>query len=116
MKRFIAAFDLLFFFLKELVLSNLRVAKDVLRRKPEFNVAIVAVPLALRSDFAILLHSSLITLTPGTLSLDLSEDKKTLFIHTLYLDNQDKAAFVNSIREGFEKRIARVFGQEELSL
>lgn len=99
------AFELLGYFLIELWKSNLRVAMDVLRSKPILNPAIVAMPVELEKNWAITLLANLITLTPGTLSFDLSADKKTLYIHTLYLDNQDKEAFVSAIKNGFEKRI-----------
>jgi multicomponent Na+:H+ antiporter subunit E len=103
--RFLCAIGLFFYFLSELWKSNIRVAKDVLRPNPRVTPGIVAVPIDLKNDWAITLLANLITLTPGTLSLDLSRDKKTLYIHTLYLDNSDKEAFVASIRGGFESRI-----------
>ncbi|MEM6679341.1 MAG: Na+/H+ antiporter subunit E [Pseudomonadota bacterium] len=73
-------------FLRELVLSSLRVARDVLSFRPDARPGIVAVPLRARSEAEILIVSSLVTLTPGTLSLDLSPDGETLYVHAMFLD------------------------------
>lgn len=97
--------NLLVFFTIELWKSNIRVARDILRRKPLIVPAIIGVPLSLQTDWAITLLANLITLTPGTLSLDLSKDKKILYIHTMYFDDEDKVKFIESIKDGFEKRI-----------
>jgi multicomponent Na+:H+ antiporter subunit E len=76
-------------FLRELVKSSLRVAQDVLSPRPRHKPAVIAVPLRARTDMEILLVSSLVTLTPGTLSLDLSPDGRTLFVHAMFADDPD---------------------------
>ncbi|MEO0764279.1 MAG: Na+/H+ antiporter subunit E, partial [Pseudomonadota bacterium] len=60
-------------FLRELVMSSLRVARDVLAIRQTARPGIVAVPLRARSETELLTVSSLVTLTPGTLSLDLAD-------------------------------------------
>jgi multicomponent Na+:H+ antiporter subunit E len=102
--------DLAVFFARELWGSNLRVAFDILRPRPRVNPAIIAVPLELQKNWSVTLMANLITLTPGTLSLDLSEDGRVLYVHTMYFDNDDRAAFVASIKQGFEKRLLRLEG------
>lgn len=109
------ALELIGFFFAELWKSNIRVAIDLLRPKPKITPAIVAVPLRLKEDWSLTLLANLITLTPGTLSLDLSADKKTLFIHTMYLDGGDKDAFVLDIQRGFEDRILALEGRNDES-
>ena len=76
-------------FLRELVLSSLNVARDVLSFRPEARPGIVAVPLRARGETELLVLSSLVTLTPGTLSLDLSEDEETLYVHAMFVDDPD---------------------------
>lgn len=99
-------------FVGELVLSAVRVAAVVLdpgmrrRLKPAF----VAVPLDLGSDEEITLLANLITLTPGTLSIDVSEDRKTLVVHVLTLD--DSEALISDIKSGFERHVREVFERE----
>ena len=96
------------FFVKELWKANIRVAEDLLRIKPQITPAIVAVPLDLKTDWAITTLANLITLTPGTLSLDLNEDASIIYIHTMYLDDSDKEAFIADIKNGFESRLLKL--------
>lgn len=94
------------FFLFELIVSSLRVFWDVITPGHISRPGIVGVPLDARTDMEILLVTNLISLTPGTLSIDLSRDHQTLFVHVMYLD--DPEAFRQSIKEGIEKRILEV--------
>ena len=103
MIRILRAGGLLLFFLWELVLSSIRVAWDVLSPNPRFRPGIVGVPLDLESDAGIALLACLITLTPGTLSLDVSEDRRTLYVHAMRID--DAEAFRREIKDGFERRV-----------
>ncbi|MCF8266479.1 MAG: Na+/H+ antiporter subunit E [Ignavibacteriales bacterium] len=98
-----AAIHFLIYFIYELIKANLIVAYDVITPRHRMNPGIVAVPLDVKSDFEILLLANLITLTPGTLSLDVSNDKKVLYVHSMYLDDPDD--FRKSIKNGIEKRV-----------
>ena len=95
-------------FVYELLLSGLRVAKIVLTpgRMP-LNPAIVGYPLRVTRDFEITMLANLITLTPGTLSVDVSDDRRTLYIHAL--DAPDPEAMRREIAEGFEAKILEAF-------
>ena len=64
---------------------------------------IVAVPLDVTTDLQITVLSNLLTLTPGSFGLDVSEDKKVMFIHSMYIIDKDK--YIAGIKNGFEKRI-----------
>lgn len=90
-------------FVWELLLSNFRIAVDVLRWHPPLRPGIFAYPLEAQTDGEITLLANIITLTPGTLSLDVSTDRKTLYIHGMYLEDPEAAR--QSIREGFERRV-----------
>ena len=95
------------FFLKELLISNLRVAWTVLgagKRRP----SVVAVPLDLEDETQISLLANVVTLTPGTLSLDVSPDRRTLYVHGMFVD--DPEAFRREIKDGFERRIGELLG------
>lgn len=96
----------LLYFLWELLLANLRMARDVIRPIDKLRPAIVAVPLDVTSDWEITLLSNLITLTPGTLGLDVSSDKKVLYVHVM--DLEDVEQLRRDIKEGFERRIRRL--------
>ena len=95
-----------FYFLYELLKANLQVAWEV--GTPKFNMTpgIVAVPLDIKTNGQITLLANLITLTPGTLSMDVSDDKKFLYVHSMYI--KDRESFIRGIKNGFEKRIIEI--------
>ena len=97
----------LLFYLKEFILSNLRVVKDVLSPHPQIAPDFIELPLDLKNDTAIFILANLITMTPGTLTVDLSEDKRTLLVHSIYV--HDAQALKTDLKENFERRIARLF-------
>lgn len=91
------------FFLVELVLANLRVAWDVLTPKAYRRPGVVAVPLERANDTEITVLANLVTLTPGSLSLDVSEDRGCLYVHAMFVD--DPAKLRAEIKDGFERRV-----------
>lgn len=91
------------FFLWELLLANLRVAYDVLTPRHYMQPRIIAVPLDARTDAEITALAYFISLTPGTLSLDVSADRRVLFIHAMYAPDAD--AVRREIKQGFERRL-----------
>lgn len=91
------------FFLWELTKSNFRVAYDLVTPQDLMKPGVVAIPLEARTDTEITLLANLITLTPGTLSLDLSTDRRVLYVHAMYIDNADSLR--REIKEGFEQRV-----------
>jgi multicomponent Na+:H+ antiporter subunit E len=66
---------------------------------------VVAIPLDARTDAEITMLANLITLTPGSVSLDLSPDKRTLYVHAMYIDGGDVEAYRRSVKEGLERRV-----------
>ena len=95
-----------FYFLYQLIKANVQVAWEVGTPKLYMTPGIVGVPLDVQSDAQITLLANMITLTPGTLSLDVSEDKKVLYVYSMYITNRDE--FIRDIKEGFEKRIIEI--------
>lgn len=96
----------LFFFLYEMIVANIQVAYDVITPKYFFVPGIIKYPLSAKTDLEINLLSTVISMTPGTLILDISDDKKALFIHVMYLKDKDK--FVTQIKNGFEKKLLEI--------
>ena len=92
-----------FFFLRELIHSNLRVAWDVISPKSQRKPGIVAIPLDARSDIEITFLANVITLTPGTLSLDVSDDRSVLYVHGMFVE--DPQIMREQIKNGFERRV-----------
>ncbi len=98
---------LILFFKRELCLSVLRVSYIILFRKGKHRSAIFSYPLRVKSDFQITLLANMITLTPGTLSVDVTSDKKYLYIHAL--DASSKESMCKDIHDGFERMILEAF-------
>lgn len=75
---------------------------------PHYNMSpgIVGYPLDVKTDLQITFLANCISLTPGTLSLDVSDDKKILYVHAMYI--KDRESFILSIKNGFEKRILEI--------
>lgn len=96
----------IFYFIKELVIANLKVAFDIVTPKDYMKPGIIAFPLDVKTDMEITLFANLLTLTPGTLSLDVSSDKKILYVHALYVKDAD--SFRKELKEGMEKRLLEV--------
>jgi multicomponent Na+:H+ antiporter subunit E len=91
------------FLLRELVLSTLRVAWEVVTPAKKRRQGIIAVPLDARTDLEIAILANLITFTPGTLSLDVSHDRGVLYVHTMFVDDPDELR--RDIKDGFERRV-----------
>ena len=66
---------------------------------------VIAIPLDARTDAEITLLANLITLTPGSVSLDLSADRRSLYVHAMYIDGGDIEAYRRSVKEGLERRV-----------
>jgi len=109
--RFVVrVFDVLLFilfYLKELVVSSSVLTYDVVRPRKSFKHGIVAVPIDVKSDTVLLALINLISMTPGSLVVDLTPDKKTLFVHSMYLDDAEE--FKRRLKHDFERRIKKVF-------
>jgi multicomponent Na+:H+ antiporter subunit E len=103
------ALSLALLFIYELCVSAVRVAIVVLNpdMKSALRPAIVAFPLTVKSDAEITLLANLITLTPGTLSIDVSEDRSVLFVHVLTLSTRE--ALISEIAGGFEAKVREIY-------
>ena len=105
--RTIHAIGLAGFFAWELLIANFRVAGDVLRAH-RIEPAVVAIPLDVTSDGEILLLSMLINITPGSVTIDLSDDRRTLYVHVMHMRTADETR--REIKGGFERRVKLLFG------
>ena len=103
LKKIPAILNFLGFFLVELVRSSLRVAHDVVTPADRRQPAIVCIPLDVRSDREIALLANLITLTPGTLALGLSDGRDAMLVHAMFAPDPDELR--KEIKVGYERRI-----------
>ena len=100
------ALGLAAFFFYELLVANFRVAADVLRGH-RIEPAVVAIPLDVTSDGEILLLSMLINITPGSVTIDLSDDRRTLYVHVMHMRSAEETR--REIKDGFERRVRLLF-------
>jgi multicomponent Na+:H+ antiporter subunit E len=104
---------LLAVFLRELVTSSIRVTRYVLQPTLTIRSAIVAYPLGVSTDREIAALANLITLTPGTMSLDVSEDKSTLYIHTMSVASEGGEDVIEDIQTSLELHVRRALGPKD---
>lgn len=100
-------FGFILFAFWSIIKANIDVARIVLRPQLNINPGIIAVPLDVRSEIGITLLANLITLTPGTISIDISTDRDTLYVHCI--DIQDADALRADIKQSFERRVMELF-------
>jgi multicomponent Na+:H+ antiporter subunit E len=100
--------DLMVFVCLDLIRTNLRIAYDVVTPKHHMQPGVIAVPLEARSDVEIALLANLISLTPGTLGLDVSDDRRLLYVHVMYIDNEDVEEARRLIKDQLERRVLGV--------
>lgn len=106
-RRALRVVGLLAFFVWELLKANLRVAAEVLHPRLTIRPGVVMIPLDVKTEAQITLLANLITLTPGTLSLDVSADRRVLYVHALSI--RDPEELRRAIKQGFERRILEVW-------
>lgn len=94
------------YFLWELLVANFRLAKDLLTPGIDIQPRILAVPLDAKTDAQITVFASLVTLTPGTLSVHVSDDRSRLYVHAMYAQDEGKA--IEELKSGFERRVLEV--------
>lgn len=106
LKRVWKALVLLIVFCKEVIVSNFSVLRYVMLPLNHLNPGIVAMHVDFDTDFELVLLANMITLTPGTLTLEISQDNHTLFLHTLDCSHPEE--LIAHINSAFVKRIKEV--------
>lgn len=95
-------------FIKEVIYGSLKIGYEIIIPKHTMNPGIIAIPLDAKTNTEITLLANTITLTPGTTSLAVSEDKSTLYVYCVYLDKNDKEKTIRDIKNGLEKKLMKV--------
>jgi multicomponent Na+:H+ antiporter subunit E len=101
--RAVAGVALAATFLRELGTSSLQVAAAVLNPFARPEGRFIRVPLRARSDVEIMLTANLISLTPGTLTVDVAEDRSALVVHAMTAD--DPAAAAQAMKSSLERAV-----------
>ena len=90
-------------FVYELLVSSLRVVWDVITPAHLSRPGIIAMPLDAKGDGEIFVVAGLISLTPGSLCLDVTPDRKVLYVHAMFVDDPD--ALRRQLKDGLERRV-----------
>jgi len=91
------------YFIYELIVSSLEVTWDVLTPTHRSKPALIAVPIDASTDAEITVLANLVSLTPGSLSIDLSDDRSHLLVHAMFVD--DPELFIGEFKRGMERRV-----------
>jgi multicomponent Na+:H+ antiporter subunit E len=90
----------------EIVKANLVTVKESLYAKSKLKPAVVKVPLTVESDLEITILAIMVSVTPGTLVMDISDDKKVMYVHVMHVSN--KQDFIDEVKNKFEKRLLEI--------
>jgi multicomponent Na+:H+ antiporter subunit E len=90
-----------------LIKANGCLAYDVLTPNFHMQPGVIAIPLDAQTDTEITLLATMINLTPGSLTIDVSADRSVMYLHAMYL-GEDADAYRRSVKDGFERRILEV--------
>jgi multicomponent K+:H+ antiporter subunit E len=94
--------------LRDIIISNVVVAKQVLGAPERLHPGFIAIPLDMSEALPITFLASTISLTPGTVSIEITEDKKTLYVHALHVENETR--LVARIKDRYENPLKEIFG------
>jgi len=81
----------LVFYLKNLVQANIKIAYDIITPDYRMEPGILKIPLYNKTDIGILILNNLITMTPGTICVNVDEDRNFIYVHTMYVKDRDSA-------------------------
>ena len=94
--------------LKDILTANVEVALLIIGPIKKLTPGFVAIPIDIDSDLGITILASTVSLTPGTVSAEVSKDKAWLYVHSLHL--YDEAELIKSVKQRYEKPIKEIFG------
>ena len=112
-RRFWRFVVLILVFFRELIVSSIQVAGYIIRPQLQIRSGIVEYPLDVATDLEITALANLITLTPGTMTLDVDPDQKRLYVHSMTVESDDGREVVEEIKNSLEKHVHRALGPRE---
>jgi multicomponent Na+:H+ antiporter subunit E len=105
------ALALLAYLLWQIVLANFRIALDVVRIRHRMRPGVIRLPLDVATEDEILLLAAMINITPGSVALGVSDDRRVMYVHVMHMHSPDAAR--REMKEGFERRILQLRGNTE---
>ncbi|TDO95914.1 Na+/H+ antiporter subunit E [Marinomonas balearica] len=107
-KRPFLAVRYFFMVLGDIITANFEVAWLVVGPLKKLQPGFIAIPIDIESDLGITILASTVSLTPGTVSAEISEDKQWLYIHALHLTNEKE--LVDTVKTRYENPIKEILG------
>jgi multicomponent Na+:H+ antiporter subunit E len=105
------AIGLLGHLLWQIVLANFRIAVDVISIHHRMRPGVIRLPLDVTTDQEILLLAAMINITPGSVALDISADRRVMYVHVMHMESPEEAK--RNIKEGFERRVLELRSENE---
>ncbi len=106
LRRFPKVVGFFFYYLWEIFRSNIQVATDILTPKFRMKPGVIEFPIQAKTDIEITVLANLISMTPGTLSLDISEDRSILYVHAMFIEDPDKVR--QELTANLERRVLEI--------
>lgn len=91
----------------DIILANLQVAKLILSPMKSLRPAFIEVPIELQDELALIMLASIVSLTPGSVSADISDDRTLLLVHALHAD--DPQQLIADIKQHYEQPLKDIF-------
>jgi multicomponent Na+:H+ antiporter subunit E len=95
----------------QIIIANIKITMDVLRIEHRMRPGVIRLPLDVTKDSEILLLAAMINITPGSVALDVSPDRKTMYVHVMHMESPEAAK--SDIKNGFERRVLDLRGEHE---
>jgi multicomponent K+:H+ antiporter subunit E len=108
-KKPLKAITYMLLVLRDVIVANIEVALLVIGPEKRINPGFIAVPLDLPDHLSITVLASTVTMTPGTVSSEVSTDKKWLYVHVLNMP-EDEQEVIDLIKQRYESRVKEIFG------
>ncbi len=105
LKKIYFIIEFILYYILKLVQSNIFIAYDILTPKIHVKPAFMEVPLKLKTELGMLLFSNLLSMTPGTMSMDISRDKKKVLVHVLYYTSDE---LMQKDFDGIQEKIRKI--------
>jgi multicomponent Na+:H+ antiporter subunit E len=102
---------LLAYLLWQIVLANFRIALDVVSIRHRMRPGVIRLPLDVATEGEILLLAAMINITPGSVALGISDDRRVMYVHVMHMQSPDEAR--REIKAGFERRILQLRSERE---
>lgn len=113
MKRMILSFEVLLKFMFDFVIAVIHVASWIFRPNRKLKPAIVRMKIDIESEWGLWILSLIIFLVPGSMIVEISREKKLMYVHFFHTEDPDQS--VSHLKQRFERKLQMIFGEIEVA-